>query len=631
MFGDKRRKTRRFLILCVLIIALFGIVYGKDRLLTYYGSGKESLSFLIEGEHEEVLLPFYSEQEDIYYMFLPSYANLSKISIYFDGLRKVVLESGENVWELRRGMGIQCLELDVLYDMTLVRPDDTEEKLRFKIMHSANIPALYIETQSGTMEDIDADKAYREEGKYTLVDADGKLLYAGGLKRINSRGNATWHYPKKSYGIKLKEKADLLGMGSAQSWILLSNVEDITYLRNKITYDMAVNAGMEGAPESRYIDLYLNHQYHGMYLLCEKIEIGENRIEIADLEAENEKNNKEIEQAETFNTDMMKGVILGKNPKDISGGYLLERDVPGKYNTEASGFCSELLGDRYTVKNPSCASVEEVAYIKALFDEMEKAVVSEDGVNPDTGRSFVDYIDVKSFAQKYIIEELCKNNGAGATSSWFYKPNDEISDKIFAGPVWDYDKAYGKLTGFNASARDLCYSTQRTEGTVLFWYLNRQPEFQEAVKACWADFFSQYISQVVEEKIVEYASEMYVSADMDVIRWKEIYGDVSPYGERSYPIQNFLTQRKEFLDEVWLQDAELCTVHFVAPEYARDTYMSVIKGECLEAVPELEDEEETGGASRNEWYTEEGEPFDITKPLYEDATVYAGEHETIKE
>jgi hypothetical protein len=398
-------------------------------------------------------------------------------------------------------------------------------------------------------------------------------------------------------------------------------VEDTTYLRNKITYDMAIAAGMTGAPESRYIDLYINNQYNGMYLLCEKIEAGENRIPMTDLGLENEKLNKGIESLERVVTDFSKCVRLGTNPKDISGGYLLERDVTAKYSAEMSGFQTEELGDLYTIKSPEYASEEEMEYIRDLVNGMERAVLSENGIDAETGKSYTDYIDLKSFAQKYVIEELCKNDGAGATSSWFYKPQDEISTKIFAGPVWDYDKAYGRLAGFDGSTRDLCYMTLREEGTVLFWYLNQHPEFQAEVKECYGDFFADYIEDVNENQIIEYASQIYLSAAMDTIRWEDIYGDIGEYSQRYYSIEDFLTERKEFLDQVWLQDEEIKTVHFEAPEYGRDTYMSVIKGECLQAVPEIGDY--STDFTFYGWYTEDGRKFDINEPVTEDETYYA--------
>lgn len=97
---------------------------------------------------------------------------------------------------------------------------------------------------------------------------------------------------------------------------------------------------------------------------------------------------------------------------DLTGGYLLERDVSDKYNEEVSGFETTLLGDQYTIKSPKYASRAEVDYISGLMNAMEKAVTQTDGVNPDTGLSYPAYLDLESYARKYIVEELSKNKEA---------------------------------------------------------------------------------------------------------------------------------------------------------------------------------------------------------------------------
>ena len=149
-----------------------------------------------------------------------------------------------------------------------------------------------------------------------------------------------------------------------------------------------------------------------------------------------------MESCGHFETERRKGMVLPNEPRDTTGGYLLERDVAEKFRLEISGFYTETLKDLYTVKQPAYASEAQVDYISGLVNGMERAVAAADGVDPQNGMQYTDYIDLRSFAQKYIIEELCKNNGAGATSSFFYKPQDAVSKKLFAGPVWDYDKAY---------------------------------------------------------------------------------------------------------------------------------------------------------------------------------------------
>jgi hypothetical protein len=621
-----RQKKRACLIGLVMISLLLAIAAagGRKWVLDHRGDRLSTLSFVDrEDAVEEKLIPYYDAEKGICYLFLPSYSNQKNITIYFEGAKTAVFQTEETFMELERGASIQNLETDTLYTLGFSGGEDEGDvSVGFRILQSASLPTMFIETESGTMDNVDADKANEESGRYALVAADGQVLVMDKLKHITGRGNETWQFNKKSYGIRLKSAADLLDMGSADHWVLLSNVCDTTCLRNKITYDMAIAAGMTGAPDSRYVDLYINNEYHGMYLLCEKIEVGENRIPMADLGYENERLNKGIELLERVVTDFSKSVRLGTNPKDISGGYLLERDVASKYDEEVSGFQTTVLGNRYTIKNPEYASVEETAYIENLVNGMERAAVSEDGIDPETGKSLSDYIDIKSFAQKYIIEELCKNNGGGASSSWFYKPQDSVSTKLFAGPVWDYDKGYAIREGFDCSTDDLCYMTQRAQGTTLFWYLSRHQEFRDAVKECYAEFFSDYIEKVTEEKIPEYMSQISASAEMDAIRWEADYKRLGGNSGGVSLIKDFLTGRKAFLDRVWLQDAELATVHFVAAESERDTYMSVIKGECLQAAPPVRQEYQNGGSDI--WYTADGVEFDITQPVCEDVTVYAG-------
>lgn len=122
--------------------------------------------------------------------------------------------------------------------------------------------------------------------------------------------------------------------------------------------------------------------------------------------------------------------------------------MASKYKAEISGFQSELLGDLYTIKSPQYASVEEAEYIKSLFDDMERAIVSEDGIDSETGMSYLEYIDVRSFAQKYVIEELCKNNGAGATSSFFISRMIKSVLRFLRG-------LYGIMIRLMLSCRDL--------------------------------------------------------------------------------------------------------------------------------------------------------------------------------
>lgn len=615
-----------WLLLFLLIAAVVLLERTASRQIQTSGNYMENLWFVVSNSASEQRIDcFTDEMEQISYLFLPSYANPDKVKISFAGAYRIVFAGEGKEISLKDGESIGALTCGGKYQMRFCDRKGREmARQDMVIMRSANLPAAFLETASGSMEMLDADKNHEEKGSIVLLDVDGDLVCVDKLDRISGRGNSTWAHPKKSYGIRLGEKADLFGMGSADKWVLLSNVEDSAYIRNKITYEMAIAAGMEGSPESQYIDLYINHTYHGMYQLCEKVEIDGERVPIADLEAENRRLNKEIEKCGHFETEKRKGTALFREPGDLTGGYLLERDVPEKYQEEVSGFITDSLGDLYTIKEPVHASEAEVDYISGFVNNMEKAIVSEDGVNPETGMRYTDYIDLHSFAQKYILEELTKNNGAGATSSFFYKPEDAVSTKLFAGPVWDYDKAYASITGLNETTEDLCYLTLRDSNpTTLFWRLNKHPEFREAVSSCYGEFFSDYMQEIVDEKIEEYASEISSSVAMDQIRWKSADDAPLDYDYEIEKIKDFLLARKAFLDEVWTEQKEVCTVTFVSDG---EHYVSVIAGRPLQKMPGSEPGTVSGDWMFDGWYTEDGKLFDGTQPVTEDITLYSKGH-----
>lgn len=621
-----------FLALSVLL--LVGCLFYKE---TVEGSEEKKLFFVVDNNLiQEKIYCFYNQADGYYYLFLPSYADLKSVKINI-GKREICLfERDEAKIFLHNGEDLHQMRFDQTYHFYYMSRDDSiMEEGTLVIMKSANLPALFIETGSGNMESVDADKEYKEQGgHFTLVNETGAIECRDALEHITGRGNSTWYTDKKSYGVKLQNGADLFHMGYADKWVLLPNIQDEAYIRNKMTYDMALAAGMEGAAKSKYIDLYLNHEYHGMYQLCEKIEIGENRIPANNLEAKNKYANEDYDYAEPFGDEWEKGILLQTTPENITGGYLLERDVKNKYSVEKSGFKTRTLEDCYTIKSPERASETQVAYIKALFEDAERAIVAEDGKNPDTGRSYLEYIDLESFAQKYIIEELSRNNGGGASSSFFYKPNDEISTKIFGGPVWDYDKAYGILKDYNANTKDLGYLTLRVEATQLFKELYKHPEFQAMVRECYVSFFSGYVEELCQTKIDEYAAEIKVSAKMDEKRWQsqreagsKRLCSADTLDERIQYIKDFIAARKEFLDVIWGQNIQgnenqICNVTFLGEDFYRNTTLGVRKGERLEAVPNGSADSISQGHSElvfQGWYNvDTGEMFDIAKPVKQD-------------
>ena len=587
-----QRKIMRWIFLLFTIILLVGVYdwcnQAKMRQRIDAGTLHESVLFYCDDVHA---VPLKQMEDGVYYVYLPSYADISNLKVSVDNEEVIFLSDDDTISVKRNKDKICSFQPEIEYTMVLFDDDESAiEEVKVIFLMSANLPTVYIDTESGSFEQIDEDKTYNEGAIFTLVSEEGEAEYASMFAEVSSRGNHTFQFDKKSYQVTLKQDCNLLNMGESPTWILLCNSFDLSNLRNKITYDMAVNAGMEGSPKSEYVDVYLNNIYHGTYLLCEKVEFGKNRIEYEDLESKNKALNwVKLDTFDPFsiNDGERKGYLIPDSPKDITGGYLLEHDYGGKFESEASGF-KTTDNECYVLKNPKHATPDEVDYIAGLFQEIEDAIKCEDGYNPNTGKHYSEYIDVKSWADKYIVEEFTKNHGGGCTSSYFYKLPDEVSTLVYGGPVWDYDKAYGRNGGPAAITNDLNFLTLHSNYTNWFYYLYQHDDFREVVFDEYQNVFAPYIEEVMLPAIDYYAELIRPSLQLNFSRFANMYVedievDTAYYdGDVEY-VRQFINERKATLDKIWGEEKETCTVRFEGKqEFNR--CIALQKGDALQIV-----------------------------------------------
>ena len=259
-----------------------------------------------------------------------------------------------------------------------------------------------------------------------------------------------------------------------------------------------------------------------------------------------------------------------------------------------SGFITD-TGEHFALKNPGHATEAEVAYISGRMQEIEDAIKAEDGYNPVTGKYYTEYIDLESWADKYLVEEITRNNGGGSTSSYFYKPQDELSTKVYGGPVWDYDKGFGNASNHNKNTQDLAFLTLHMDYTSWFYYLYQHEDFVEMVKKEYREKSSDYLSVMAEEKADEYLAQIEAAAVLDQARFGHVYRTLAenqniPFDTENYKlhaqyVKQFIRERKAFLDKVWLEDAPLCMVHFQESDGTGNRCFGVISGECIERLP----------------------------------------------
>ena len=306
------------------------------------------------GARPRETVKIYSRKE-VYYLFLPGGADLTGLRLWYDESAGTVMAEGG-----------PCSSGSLLPDLTgkdTLSLDIGKKHYEVKVQRGSGISAMFITTESGSMTWVEKDKENKEPGAMTLLQADGSVSYDGGLDYIKMRGNTAITLSKKNYGIKLSEKAGLEGMGKAKKWCLISSARDLSLIRNRIVYSMAAYVGLPYTPKTAQVDVYLNGSYNGLYLLCEKIEVGTNRVNIRDLEKANEEANGGSLEGVTVTGPVkakrstFKAWQLPNEPEDITGGYIIEyENYTQRYQQEESAYTTAQK-KVLVVKSPKKASV----------------------------------------------------------------------------------------------------------------------------------------------------------------------------------------------------------------------------------------------------------------------------------
>ena len=406
-----------------------------------------------------------------HYLFLPSTADMSAVELSFtlDGkdVQSVTATNTAKGKSAKLASGDSVNLASLGYDgsensITLwLRAGDTFVESELTIMKSANITTVYVISQdeSKGRAYVDASKDHSNKANVTtvVVSPDGDVRYStadGKSDTIKGRGNSTWgNTDKNPYQIKLNKKTDLLGTGDddnkSKTWILLANAFDATLIHNSIALNLGLELGLSTTPESTPVDFYYDGEYRGSYLLTEKCEIGSGRVEGNDLDDANEAANpgvdfdslpvKQAVNSYGYTYQYVEGLA---SPSDYSGAYLLEEDGGSKVQSEEKSWfkVDDTSFGVYVVKSPEYATKDEALYITELFGEA-MTCLENGGTNPATGKKTSDYFDIDSLARTYLALEVTKNPDAYVGSTYYYKPAGE--EKFYAGPLWDFDCAFG--------------------------------------------------------------------------------------------------------------------------------------------------------------------------------------------
>lgn len=316
------------------------------------------------------------------------------------------IDAGESTTEVTAspsaGFKFLCWDNGETSPTIKITPTDNAKITAIFVPLSLQFPAIHIDTEGS------APIVSKEEylNCYITVSntAEGYAM-EGALGQVRGRGNTSFQVDKCSYKIKFDERTDLFGMGDARDWALISNHFDLSIVRNYIAYAVASKFETQRfASKNRFIDLYVNGEYRGVYLVCEQVEVQENRVNITE------------------------------GSTEVDTGYLIELDS----RAEDRGFY--VFGKFHAIKTPNPnkgeLSAEQTTYIFKYVSKAHSTILKK------SWSEVCELVDVESFAEAYIIYELFKCVDVGFASFYMYK---EAGGKLTAGPVWDFDRSMGNV------------------------------------------------------------------------------------------------------------------------------------------------------------------------------------------
>ena len=396
---------------------------------------------------------------------------------------------------------------------------EDEKEHQKEMERRQNIPVIHIKTKNSAP--ILNKKDYVDG---TITISDPEKLYSDVAEfsaemGIRGRGNSTWSFPKKPWKVKLKEKASLLGMPADKEWALLANYADRTLVRNIVAMKLSEICGFSWTPRMHSVEVYLNGKYQGVYTLCEHKKVSSDRVDI----------------------DVVGEDVTGGDA--ITGGYYLEIE---EQQDETTCWWTS-MGVPMMFSDPEEPNSEQLAYIKGLFESFEQALWAKD-YSQTSG--YPKYIDVDSFVDYYIVQELTKNIDGNLRKSSFI--TKERGKKMEMYHLWDFDLTLGNCGYFWGNVGN---------GPENFWikldkwypHLFADPAFVDKVQKRWNELKPEFdkIPEFIDEQTFYLAKAQERNFKVWSI-WESVdwvyFPSLGSYEKEVDYLKEFYTKRLEWLD-----------------------------------------------------------------------------------
>jgi hypothetical protein len=400
-----------------------------------------------------------------------------------------------------------------------------------------DLPQLQINTRNGAS--IDSKEVY-VDATYVLTNPAAAVPVVALNGKIRGRGNSTWGQPKNPYKVQFSNDAsyaaitDVLGMKKQRNWALLADYFDRSLIRNKLALSLGGSSvfagGLKWTPSGQHVEVRLNNDYVGVYLLTEDIRIDPARLDLKKMSSKVADN-------------------------DVDGGYIVEADF--RLDCYRDWVLNLQLvtpgGVPFCVDTPDEEAItpSQLSYVKNLILEVEADLY---------GAVRLDRINPASFADWYLLQELFRNNDAIFISSDFlWKDTEAAADArdrlLNMGPIWDFDRSAGNVNYNDNWETAGCWVSKGSRSNWISKLFDN-PDFVALTLSRWKE--KRHALEVfVNASIDTYARRLAVAQQRNFQRWPIIgelltnYYTFSSHDEEVAFVRQFLNERMAWLDEAY--------------------------------------------------------------------------------
>ena len=368
------------------------------------------------------------------------------------------------------------------------------------------LPQISINTNGTAI--VDEPKIMAE-----MVVMEDDIIDFSGLIGIEIRGSSSQMFPKKQFGLETRDASEegidvsILGLPEEEDWILYAPYSDKSLIRNVLIYDLARDIGRY-ASRLNFAEVSINGDYNGLYVFMEKLKRDANRIDINKLKVDE------------------------NSGEDVTGGYILKIDkadgADDTLYTDVNAITSDYAPMKatlnqkihfvYDTPDEEDITDEQRQYITNYMNAFEDALAADNFTDANDG--YAKYIDVDSFIDFFLLNELSNNVDGFRLSTWLTK---EKSEKLKMGPIWDFNLAFGNANycgGGETNVWAYKFNERCSNDTWLipFWWerLLSDPVFVSQLQNRWDELRSgAFSNQYIINKIDNYTETLNAAGAID--------------------------------------------------------------------------------------------------------------------